>query len=103
VTSPSLIPVPFVVTRYRCPVNGCGRTRSSKRAITEHIGRCWWNPAAKSCKTCEHYYPGDNGCGENGGCSCASGEFCRADAADLGDPKVGLPVGCPAWEEVVES
>lgn len=45
-------PIPFRVTRYRCPT--CPRTGSSKARITEHIGRCWTSPEARGCKTCKH-------------------------------------------------
>lgn len=24
------------------------------------MGRCWFNPEAKGCKTCKHFDPGDN-------------------------------------------
>lgn len=89
----TLIPVPFTVTRYRCPL--CSRTRSSKKAIGEHIARCWLNPAARSCKTCDHYDPGSNGCWGDPMCNCASGEDCRA-GVDLVD---GLPINCPKWTE----
>jgi len=46
-------PIPFMVTRYRCPT--CPRTGSSKSRIAEHHGRCWMNPEARGCKTCKHY------------------------------------------------
>lgn len=90
-TAPQLIPVPFVVTRYRCPVVGCGRTRSSKRAIAEHIGRCWLNPAARSCKTCDHYR--EDSSEPEVGAICP--EYCTA-GVELAE---GLPVGCPSWME----
>lgn len=48
-------PIPFTVTRYRCPT--CPRTGSSRARITEHIGRCWTNPDARGCKTCKHFEP----------------------------------------------
>lgn len=49
-------PIPFRTLRYRCP--HCPRTGASKTRVTEHIGRCWLNPAARACKTCAHYRPG---------------------------------------------
>jgi hypothetical protein len=49
-------PIPVRVLRYRCP--HCPRTGSSKARITDHISRCWTNPAAHGCKTCRHYRPG---------------------------------------------
>lgn len=55
------VPQPIVlqVVRYRCPF--CTRARAKKTAATEHIARCWNNPAAKACKTCIHYEPGEDG------------------------------------------
>jgi hypothetical protein len=52
-------PIPFTVTRHRCPF--CPRTGSSKARVTDHIGRCWSNPAARGCKTCAHYVPYEAG------------------------------------------
>lgn len=46
-------PIPFTTTRYRCPT--CPRTASSKARMVGHIGRCWLNPEARGCKTCEHF------------------------------------------------
>ena len=48
-------PIPFTVTRYRCPT--CTRTGSSKTRIASHMTRCWNDPANRSCKTCEHFEP----------------------------------------------
>jgi hypothetical protein len=48
-------PIPVKVTRYRCPC--CPRTASGKARMVEHIGRCWLNPEARGCKTCEHFEP----------------------------------------------
>jgi hypothetical protein len=112
-------PIPVKVTRYRCPF--CPRTRSSKTQMRKHIGRCWENPDAKGCKTCEHYEPGEAG-------DFATGypgvdEFCgegvsldgRAACGDCGGYPESLPdcstcggngaavapgpiVHCPKWE-----
>lgn len=86
----TLIPVPFTVTRYRCPL--CSRTRSSKKAIAEHIARCWFNPAARSCKTCEHY---DAGYDADINAHPSSPETCHVGIS-LAD---GLPINCPKWTE----
>ena len=68
-------PIAVRVTRYQCPP--CGRTHSSKRRAVEHIGRCWYNPGARGCKTCQHYnqfVPGDPDTGYPGEPeSCAAG------------------------------
>jgi hypothetical protein len=88
-------PERFTAVRWRCP--HCQRSRSSKKAITEHMARCWWNPDAKGCKTCEHYYPGDNGCEGDPYCNCASPESC-----DVGllIPASGLMIRCEKWESI---
>jgi hypothetical protein len=85
-------PIRRVVVRWQCPF--CPRSRSSKKAITEHIGRCWLNPANKGCKTCANYEPYDRGCGEYSGC-CDSPEQCLADVVF---PESGLLIRCDKWE-----
>jgi endogenous inhibitor of DNA gyrase (YacG/DUF329 family) len=45
------------VVRYQCP--HCRRTHSKKQAAELHIARCWYNPAARACKTCVHFTPED--------------------------------------------
>ena len=86
------LPIPFVVTSYRCP--HCYRTRASKAVTADHMTRCWHNPAAKGCKTCDNYYPGDNGCEGDPGCNCASPEFCNIAGIDLNGT---LRVHCDQW------
>lgn len=88
-------PERLVVTRYRCP--HCQRTRSSKRAVTEHMGRCWHNPANQGCKTCDHYAPADSGCVGDPYCNCASPEFC---AAGVVFSEGALLIRCEKWEPV---
>lgn len=84
-------PIPFTVTRYKCP--HCTRTRSSKRVIVEHIGRCWENPEARSCKTCVHHAPATH-VDTDYGPVALDNEFCRR-GVQLDD---GLPINCPKWE-----
>jgi len=60
-----LAPIAVVVTRYRCPF--CPRSLSSKTRMVDHIGKCWRNPAVRSCKTCKHF------------------------VREEGEPEVGLP------------
>jgi hypothetical protein len=111
-------PIPFRVTRYRCP--HCPRTGASKARVREHIGRCWTNPATRGCKTCKHFEP----YGPESGDSCAVGvdlggqkkcgvcfgipdvldEVCPDAANHDGDGrevKAGPIVGCDRWEECV--
>lgn len=90
-------PERIVVTRFRCP--HCGKTRSSKKAAAEHMARCWYNPTARGCKTCAHYYPGDNGCEGDPYCNCASPEFCNAGVIF---PEKGLLIRCDKWEETTD-
>lgn len=95
-------PIKLVVTRYGCP--HCRRTRSSKQAASQHMERCWWNPDARSCKTCAFYVPPSGGCGEQR-CNCWSDEECAA-GVDLsqydreGCVHRALPIGCPTWEAI---
>lgn len=94
-------PVKFTAVRYRCP--HCSRSGSRRAAITEHIGRCWSNPAAKSCKTCAFYAPYSGPCDETG-CNCSSDEECTAGIDltqfDDADGRRVLPLGCQKWEAI---
>ncbi|MGW6288859.1 hypothetical protein [Streptomyces sp. NPDC055107] len=83
------LPIPVVVTRHKCPF--CGTTRAKKQAAFAHIGRCWHNPDARSCKTCHHFTPAasDGPYPEHPGWP----EACE-DGQDI---TAGLPVGCPQW------
>lgn len=103
------VPIPFVVTRFRCPF--CPRTASSKKRTAEHIGRCWHNPQARSCKTCKHYEPAEPSgdycfpgrpcnCNEGTDESCAIGVSLAGRGTEGDDDYVrpGLIVGCDKWE-----
>ncbi len=83
-------PTAFVVTRWRCPF--CTVTRSSKSGAERHIARCWYNPEAKSCKTCANYDPAESD-PETG---YHSDEQCQAGIELPGYPE--LPLNCPKWE-----
>lgn len=81
-------PIPTTVKRWKCP--SCNRHHSSKRAAVEHIARCWYDPANRACKTCEHriepYYEPEVGINDEEGC-------------DKGVEDEALPVtNCPMWE-----
>ena len=92
-------PEVVIVRRYRCPF--CRRTGSAKAAIAAHIGRCWLNPAVRSCKTCSNLDPGGDACGCVPGCNWGSPSgsipaSCEA-GVDLTDQS--MPVtGCPLWK-----
>jgi hypothetical protein len=77
------------VVRYQCP--HCHRTHSKKQAAEQHIARCWNNPAAHACKTCEHYTPAD----PDGPYPEHPGwrEQCEQGRKLLS----GLHTGCPLW------
>lgn len=79
-------PVRIRTVRHQCPF--CRRTWSKRPAAEAHIARCWLNPAARSCKTCVHYEPAEEGPYlEHPGFP----EGCRMDR-DISDR---LPTGCP--------
>lgn len=84
-------PVAVQVTRYACPF--CSRSRAKKSATAEHIGRCWSNPATRSCKTCLHFEDGSVEPPALGGvgASCEAGR-------DLPGYEEMPVVGCPLWE-----
>lgn len=85
--------------RWRCP--HCGRSRSSRSATVEHMARCWYNPAARSCKTCVHFEEGSDGCFDDPSCNCASGESCRKGLeVDVltKNKRTTFPTDCPLWE-----
>lgn len=82
-------PLVLQVTRYKCPF--CTRSRSKRDAITAHIARCWYNPQARSCKTCVHYEAREDGpYPEHPGFP----ETCGAER----DLNAGLVTGCTSYE-----
>jgi len=58
-SSPAAVIIEKRVTRYSCP--HCGRSRSKRKAVADHMFSCWKNPAAKSCGSCEHHLPPEKG------------------------------------------
>lgn len=90
-------PIAFKATRYRCPF--CPRTGSSKARVTEHMSRCWTNPEARGCKTCEHFRDGYDACGCEPGCNWGNSgepipESCAAGVDLTGRPQC---VACKGW------
>jgi hypothetical protein len=85
-------PIKVQVTRWRCPF--CGRGHSGRTRAVEHIGRCWFNPGARSCKTCLNFREG-----WGNGDTCAKG-------IDLNVPMehrpnvFKLPINCSEWQPV---
>lgn len=92
------LPVTIRVTRYACP--HCSRSRAKRQATIEHIGRCWKNPANRTCKTCIHFDPGGDACGCEPGCNWgSSGPEMPSCAAGRDLPDDYAPVtNCPKWE-----
>lgn len=94
-------PIAVIVRRYRCPF--CPRSLSGKTAMVAHIGRCWYNPATRSCKTCRHFEP-INCCGmpdvyECYTPMCPTGPTC-ARGVDVGGTgeRAGPVVNCELWD-----
>jgi len=96
-------PIPFVTTRYACPY--CTRTASAKARIREHMGRCWYNPDARGCKTCANFrdgeagsYPEDPGVEEY--CGLGVNLAGSGDEYDLDYVRPGPIIGCDKWEAI---
>lgn len=84
-------PIRKPVVRWQCP--HCSRTRAKRQAIAEHIARCWHNPDARSCFTCDHrWQPSGDGINEP-----FSPEGC---SLGIQLPERGLPVHCPSHERI---
>ena len=93
----TLAPVPVMVQRYECPF--CKRRRSVRKATAVHIARCWLNPAAKACKTCEHFtdVPSGDYCEGGRPCACNKGfQQCEAGIPDVAAGEIRT--GCPLWK-----
>lgn len=90
-------PVAVMVKRWECPF--CRRRRASKQATTEHIGRCWHNPAVRSCKTCTHFIsePSGEWCVPGQPCNCNNGYMECAAGVDLDIAQVPV-TGCSLWK-----
>jgi hypothetical protein len=94
-------PVLVKVTRYACPF--CTRSRAKKTATAAHIGRCWSNPANRTCKTCRHFEEAftaapEDWCFEGRRCSCNDSPASCEAGVDLPDHDALPVVGCPLWE-----
>lgn len=92
-------PVLVIVRRWLCPF--CRRGRSSKRATTAHVGRCWLNPAVRSCKTCASFDEGGDACGCEPGCNWGSPSGPIPPSCGAGIELATVPMtGCPLWTAV---
>lgn len=81
-------PITKRVLRHYCPF--CSRGHQKLNAAARHIERCFKNPAARSCKTCALYEPGERAdlIGNYPGCAEACGE---------GLSMRPMPTACPKW------
>lgn len=100
-------PLRVTVVRWKCPT--CGRNHSSKARALKHMPACWYNPAARGCKTCVHftpYYRDDPD-------ECAEGVDLRGTEvieAEAGRSPVDAPqwfnpgpiTGCSKWQPIPE-
>lgn len=78
------------VTRWRCP--HCRRSHSSRSAARLHMGRCWYNRAVRSCKTCRWFVPELTD--SDGDPTGDAPPRCRM-RVDIADGQVRT--GCPSW------
>lgn len=94
-------PLERQVTRYGCPY--CGRSRSKRSTIASHMARCWKNPRARTCGTCEHHIPRSKGEAPDfwSGYPGSPPEP-RACAADV-DNDLEMPRACAQWEDALAS
>jgi hypothetical protein len=94
----SALPVAITVTRHRCPF--CPRSWSKRPAAVAHIGRCWKNPANRSCKTCVHFQEervSSDQCIPGRDCGCNS--WPEACTHQGGPEELAGPVtGCSLWQ-----
>ncbi len=97
-TAVTVEPERVEVVRWRCPF--CRRSHSGRGRAREHMTRCWFNPAARSCKTCVHFQEATSSCYADPSCNCASPEICSA-GVDL-EKLSKLPIHCPKWEPASE-
>jgi hypothetical protein len=94
-------PIKTTVVRWKCP--HCNRHHARKHDAIAHIGRCWKNPANRTCRTCVFFRR------EGDGSYCFPGRPCDCNApetwcdADVELPADGLPmIGCALWELAVK-
>jgi hypothetical protein len=88
----SSTPVSVTVIRHQCP--HCRSTWAKKQAATNHIARCWDNPDVRSCKTCDHHEPAEDGpYPEHPGwpAGCGIGQYLHD-----GRPVINCPLWTPA-------
>jgi hypothetical protein len=88
-------PEVITVRRFRCPF--CRRSHSSKTRAVLHIGRCWYNPAVRCCKTCANFVPDQSEPGYVAPEYCDAGVDISGDVTTEDAPSPGPITGCPLW------
>jgi hypothetical protein len=98
-------PIPTTVKRWKCP--HCNRHESRKSKAVAHIGRCFLNPANRTCRTCKfhcqaYFSAPTDWCEPGRRCGCNDmEEHCAADGGEA--IEVFPVIGCPLWELAVAS
>lgn len=85
-------PIEVVVKRYQCPA--CRYRRATKKLVAEHMARCWYRPANRTCKTCAHFSI-DRADYETGAPEVI---WCGAKSVELDYLQIPV-VGCPLWRD----
>lgn len=84
--------MPLKRTAWACQFGCRNRLLSSRTGMEAHERRCFWNPATRSCATCEHFFPGSvspfpDDPPEPWACAESVRDF----------DKEGLTTNCPRW------
>jgi len=69
------------IKAYQC--DHCVKYLKTKHLIKKHEARCFYNPATKSCITCDHFSPNVDG---------EVGRYCEAKRKDLKKLRTGCPI-----------
>lgn len=49
--------VEFLAKRFRC--TWCKKSWGAKPGVEKHLLVCWYRPANRGCKTCQHFVPAE--------------------------------------------
>lgn len=82
--------MPNKITAFSCAFK-CGRVGVKRKSVEAHEGRCFRNPATRSCQTCIHYKfdEWDVGYGLESGFSCG---------LDVLKPEENRRTQCAEWK-----
>lgn len=90
--TPAPVPLELMVKRYQC--TSCRFRRATKKDVVEHMARCWYDRANRSCKTCLHF-SSDDGDPETGAPAVI---WCGARSEEMQYEATPV-VGCPLWRD----